>query len=346
MPRGFIFKGVRGVGKTTTAYIFARALMCTGNDPLGCGKCPSCQFIDESGLEAHPDFVYTVGALEPGVDNARMLLERVNQPASQMSKRRVTIIDEAHRLSREAWDAYLAPLEEKDTSSVFIFVTNEADKIPATIQSRCMPMSFGRVHTDVIKGLLAKLATDNGIDYELEALGVIARHFKGIVREAVSTLGMCASMGRITVDLVSMVLDNALEDMCLNVFLNIIQNNQVEAVKLIDEAGRNYNASKVVEVLFSIYARTPWAEPGSAYAAIAAKLPNAKEVDDTFLRWMSGQHLPSDALPLLVYELVNTVDVPLNAVSKAKGGSKVSSAPPRAGAAKPADLEKFMNEVI
>ena len=348
LPRGFIFRGVLGVGKTTTAYLFARALMCTGTDPLGCGKCPSCSSIDENGLDSHPDFL-EVDAASLGkngsiVSETIELLDRANQPPSQLSRRRVTIIDEAHRLSREAWDVFLKPLEDKDTTSIFIFVTNEGDKIPRTITSRCLPIQFRQVNTDVIKGLLAKVATENGIEYELEALQIIARHTKGIVRDAVGALNMCASMGKISVAAVKAFLDNSLEDTCLECYSYLIKGKQVEAVKKIDEAGLSYPTSKVLETMFSIYARTPWAEPGTIYASIAARLPNAREVDDIFIRWSSAGYLPSDALALLVYELLNTVDVPTNATSAAKGGVKYGTTA-KAGMMSAKELEDFINEI-
>jgi DNA polymerase III subunit gamma/tau len=319
--------------------------MCTGGDPLGCGKCPSCSSIEENGLEAHPDFLEVDAASNPGVEHARDLLDRANQPPSQLSRRRFTVIDEAHRMSREAWDVFLKPLEDKDTTSILVFVTNEGDKIPRTITSRCLSIQFRQVNIDVVKGLLAKIATENGIDYELEALHIIARRTKGIVRDAIGALNMCASMGKISVAAVKASLDNSLEDLCLECYSYLIQGKQVEAVKKIDEAGLAYPTNKVLEMMFSVYARTPWAEPGTIYASIAARLPNAHEVDDIFIRWSSAGYLPSDALTLLVYELLNTVDVPTSRTPAAKGGIRYST-PSKHGILTPKEFEDFMNETV
>jgi DNA polymerase III delta prime subunit len=251
-------------------------------------------------------------------------------------------VDEAHQLSKEAWDTYLKPLEAKDTTSVFIFSSNQPESIPVSIASRLTPLFFERVHTDLIFGLLVNLANANNIPYEHDALRVIANKAKGIVRDAVKWLGMVAPLGMLTADLVKDALHDVLEDYCLKCYAALIQNKQIEAVKWVDEAGRNYSTSKVIEVLFSIYARTPWAEPGSLYAQIAGRLPNASEVDSIFIKWLSNTNLPADALPLVIYELMNTLDVPANATSRAKGGS-VSSAPVMGGIIPAEDIEKFLN---
>lgn len=347
MPRGYLFQGPIGVGKTTTAYLLARALMCTGDDPMGCGSCHSCRCIDqvgdiERGLNLSADFTEVDAASNSGVEHARSLMDIMNSPPSGLSRRRILIVDEAQQLSKEAWDTYLKPLEAKDTTSVFIFLSNQPESIPASISSRLTPMHFERVHTDLIFGLLVNLANANNIPYEHDALRVIANKAKGIVRDAVKWLGMVASMGMLTADLVKDALHDVLEDYCLKCYAALIQNQQVDAVKWVDEAGRNYSTSKVIEVLFSIYARTPWAEPGSLYAQIGGRLPNVSEVDSIFIKWLSNTNLPADALPLVVYELINTLDVPANTTSRAKGG-KISNAPVMGGIIPAEDIEKFLN---
>jgi DNA polymerase-3 subunit gamma/tau len=213
--------------------------MCTGSDPLGCGKCPSCTFIDkaediERGLNLSADFSEVDAASTSGVENARNLMDVMNSPPSAMSKRRVIIIDEAHQLSKEAWDVYLKPTEAKDTSSIFIFVSNQPESVPPNIVSRLTPLYFERVHVDLIFGLLVNLANQNDLQYEHDALRHIAQKSKGIVRDAVKWLGIVASMGAITVGIVKDALHDNLEDLCLKCYESIIEDNQVEAVKYID----------------------------------------------------------------------------------------------------------------
>jgi len=253
-----------------------------------------------------------------------------------MSKRRVIIIDEAHQLSKEAWDVYLKPTEAKDTSSIFIFVSNQPESVPPNIVSRLTPLYFERVHVDLIFGLLVNLANQNDLQYEHDALRHIAQKSKGIVRDAVKWLGIVASMGAITVGIVKDALHDNLEDLCLKCYESIIEDNQVEAVKYIDEAGRNYSTSRVIEVLFSIYARTPWAEPGTPYYNIALRLPNVAAIDSIFVKWLSNTNLPADALPLVVYELLNTSETSTSASSRPvkKDGSSLIEQH---------DFDKFLN---
>ena len=338
MPRGYLFQGPVGVGKTTTAYLVAKSLMCTGTDPLGCGSCSSCTFIDkagdiERGLNLASDFMEVDAASNSGVENARNLMDVMNSPPSAMSKRRVIIIDEAHQLTKEAWDVYLKPTEAKDTSSIFIFISNQVEGIPASIVSRLTPLFFERVHTDLIFGLLVNLANQNDLQYEHEALRHIAMKSKGIVRDAVKWLGTVASMGTITVSIVKDALRDTLEDMCLKCYDAIIENNQVEAVRWIDEAGRNYSTSRVIEAMLSIYARTVWAEPGTIHHRISLRLPNVAAVDAIFIKWLSNTNLPADALPLVVYEVLNSSEAPVNDKKSKSGESNKYII----------DIEKFIN---
>jgi DNA polymerase-3 subunit gamma/tau len=337
MPRGFILRGPWGVGKTSVAHLFSRALMCSGENLRGCGRCPSCQSIDKDGISYDPDFVKVDAASKPGVQDARDLLDRMIQPPT-LGKRRVAVIDEAHRLSREAWDVFLEPLEEQDTHSIFLFVTTDGDRIPKTIQSRCLPLPFVRVAEGILTGLLASTAAKHEIEYELEALRAIARHSKGIVRDAIRWLNMAASLGKITLDTASQVLDDPLENVCVKVLLAVAVGNQKSAVKWVDEAGRLSNPTKVIETLFSVYARTLWSESESEEGGIAARLSNIREVNGIFLRWLGAHSLPSDALPLIVHELLDTVKIP-RAPVKEEMSHMHSASSPGVG-----NLEKLMEK--
>src|SRR5271156_4368927 len=185
LSRGIILHGVVGVGKTTSAYLAAKALMCLDEtQPLGCGECASCQLIQSDGIDKHPDFIEIDGAVKPGVGDARDTVEStLTLPV--LGKRRVTIIDEAHWLSAEAWSAYLKTLELGDTESVFLFVSQDYNKIQLNIRTRCIRVAFDRVSQEVLLGHLANAATKNNIAYDLDAIKLIARMSKGIVRDAV-----------------------------------------------------------------------------------------------------------------------------------------------------------------
>ena len=134
--RGFIFEGVRGVGKTSVAYLMARALMCTGPDPEGCGSCASCKTIDTQGIDAHPDFMEVAAAAKSGVDAAREIVTTA-ESMPVLGKRRVVMVDEAHALSPDAWKVYLKPLELVNNDAVYMYVSNKGTQIPDEIRGRC-----------------------------------------------------------------------------------------------------------------------------------------------------------------------------------------------------------------
>lgn len=345
MPRGFIFQGIRGLGKTSVAYIFARALMCQGTDPLGCGHCASCLAIAEHGIEAHPDFkeldAASLGAGGSGADSkveaCRELMSEAVEKAI-LGKRRVIVLDEAQRLSPDAWDVFLKPLEQGDSDTVFIFATTNGDRIPATVQSRCSVLLFSRVGTEAVLGLLANMANRNGIKYELDALKIIAGASKGIIREALSMLNTVASMGTVTKQLVLSVLDS-LEDDCLKVLLALSTKNLEEAVRLVDEVGTRHSAAKTIETLLSLYARSPFKGDEPAFAQVYRGMPNTHEVSSVFLKWMATPYLSPDVLPLVVYELLGSQGSTRTVPGRSMVAASTASAP--ATPAIPSELELF-----
>jgi DNA polymerase III subunit gamma/tau len=324
MLRGYILKGPKGTGKTSVAYLFSRALMCPGGDPLGCGQCPSCRSIDTDGIEHDPDFYETDAASRPGVQDARSLMECMAQPPVA-GRRRVALIDEAHRLSPEAWDVFLKPLEEAGTGSIFLFVTTDDSRIPPTVQSRCLPLPFSRVPDETVAGLLASIASQNGIDYELAALQDIARHSRGIPRDAIRWLAAAASLGKVTREAVGRVLDSPLEDTCLSCLLAVCRGDQAEAAKAADAAALMSPPSRAVETMFSLYARSHWAPPGTELARVASGLPSIRDTTGIFIRWLGTPLLPADALPLLVYELLGVARKPPRGPAGPKDMAKVQA---------------------
>ncbi len=301
--RGFIFEGVRGVGKTTTAYIHSQALMCLGIDPLGCAAasipCPSCRLIETKGIDQHPDFREVDAASNSGVEAARAILDQA-QALPILGKRRVTMIDEAHRLSREAWDVYLKPLEAGDTDTIFIFITNSPEKIPGTIRSRCCRLPFARVAEDTILGLLSAISGENKVTYEMEALRLIAKTAKGRVRDAVKMLDVVAAMGSVTVALVQSQLETTLEDGVADLYKMMLARKQKEAVFAIDSLSRVYSPSKIIEKMFGFYAKAVFTEE---LTDIMLQFGDVPTMTSFFMKWSSVQGLSSDVLPLFLYEL-------------------------------------------
>src|ERR1700759_714535 len=191
IPQAWILTGVRGVGKTTTARILARAL--NYELPDGSVKGPTihmpglgvhCQAIMES---RHMDVLEMDAASHTGVDDVRQINDSVRYaPASARYK--VYIIDEVHMLSTAAFNAFLKTLEEPPEHAKFVFATTEIRKVPVTVLSRCQRFDLRRVEADVLMQHLANIATKEKVEIEPEALGIIARAAEGSVRDSLSLL--------------------------------------------------------------------------------------------------------------------------------------------------------------
>lgn len=185
IAQAYVLTGIRGVGKTTTARILARALNCeTGPTPEPCGICDSCRALD---AEAHPALIEIDAASQSGVDAMRALLEQLPY-APMMGRTKVVVIDEAHGLSRSAWDSLLKTLEEPPPHVVFIFATTEARKIPATILSRCQTFALKRIPPAEIEARLAAVCASDGIPVAPGALTAIALAGEGSMRDAMTLL--------------------------------------------------------------------------------------------------------------------------------------------------------------
>ena len=189
IPQAWILTGVRGVGKTTTARILARAL--NYELPDGSAKGPTirmpvlgvhCQAIMES---RHMDVLEMDAASHTGVDDVRQINDSVRYaPASARYK--VYIIDEVHMLSTAAFNAFLKTLEEPPEHAKFVFATTEIRKVPITVLSRCQRFDLRRVDADVLMAHLANIAGKENVEVEPEALGIIARAAEGSVRDSLS----------------------------------------------------------------------------------------------------------------------------------------------------------------
>ncbi|HUP02558.1 MAG TPA: DNA polymerase III subunit gamma/tau [Bryobacteraceae bacterium] len=185
IAHGYIFSGQRGTGKTTVARILARCLNCVeGPTAKPCGKCASCMEITAGGTV---DVIEIDAASNRGINEMRELRENVRyQPARDRYK--VFIIDEAHQITNEAFNALLKTIEEPPPWAVFVLCTTEAHKIPATIASRCQHFSFRSVDFEDLVARMAWICGEEGIEAEPEALAVLAQSGEGSVRDALSAL--------------------------------------------------------------------------------------------------------------------------------------------------------------
>jgi DNA polymerase-3 subunit gamma/tau len=203
----YLFSGQRGCGKTTMGRVFSAAINCTDlpvfqSDPkkvLPCGSCPSCMLLARG---EHPDFIEIDAASHTGVDNVRQIIESASF-LPVVGRKKIYLIDEAHMLSRAAFNACLKMLEEPPAQALFILATTEPEKVPETVRSRCMQLFFGPVARETIVAHLAHIAQAEAIPYQAEALAVIADSTDGSVRDAVTCFEQAAlAFGTVTVEAV------------------------------------------------------------------------------------------------------------------------------------------------
>lgn len=193
VSHAYLFCGPRGTGKTTMARILAKALMCEQGpttDPDG--TCPECEAIARGD---HPDVYELDAASRTGVDNVREeIIGRVNY-APTRGQWKVYIIDEVHMLSTAAFNALLKTLEEPPAHVVFILCTTDPQKVPETIQSRCQRFDFRRISNEAIVARLGAVCVEEGVDFEGEALDLIAYRADGGMRNALTSLEQLIAFG-------------------------------------------------------------------------------------------------------------------------------------------------------
>ena len=237
LAHAFLLSGVRGVGKTTTARIVARALNCQEDgrtspaaDP--CGQCESCRAISE---DRSVDVLEIDAASHTGVDNIRELLDGVKY-APVSSRYKIYIIDEVHMLSKGAFNALLKTLEEPPAHVKFLFATTEADRVPITVRSRCQRFDLRRISADDLAAYFATLVEKEGVAIDDEALRLIARAADGSARDGLSLLdqAIALSQGSVTSDHVRSMLGLSDQSRILDLFKAVASGQPEEALGLFD----------------------------------------------------------------------------------------------------------------
>lgn len=229
LHHAYILTGIRGVGKTTTARLIARALNCVGKDGNGgptispCGECDNCKSIASG---RHMDVIELDAASHTGVDDVRELLDSARY-APTNARYKIYIIDEVHMLSKGAFNALLKTLEEPPAHVKFIFATTEIRKVPVTILSRCQRFDLQRLSIETLKELFTKILKNENIPADSEALDIIAKAADGSARDGLSLLdqSIVLSNANIKTDVVKNMLGLADRGQTLSLFENLINGN-------------------------------------------------------------------------------------------------------------------------
>ena len=357
IAHAFILTGVRGVGKTTTARIIARALNCVGPDGQGgatvspCGECEPCRAIAE---DRHVDVLEMDAASHTGVDDIRELIDGARYvPASARYK--VYIIDEVHMLSKNAFNALLKTLEEPPPHVKFIFATTEIRKVPVTVLSRCQRFDLRRIDAAVLTEHLGRIAGKEGASVAPEALALIARAAEGSVRDAHSWLAQASSVSadEVSEDQVRDMLGLADRAVVIDLFESLMAGKPAQAL---DIMGRQYEYGvDPVIVVQDLLAFTHWltrlkitesaAEDIAASEAerlrgkdIAARLP-MPELTRTWQLLLKGLgEVLTATLPLAAAEMVLIrvayaagLPTPAELISEIKAGSQAGGGAKAAG---------------
>ena len=192
--QAYIFAGTRGVGKTTLARILAKCLNCQSQENPTSTPCDNCANCEEIRIGRHLDFLEVDAASKTGVDDMRDLLETVQYKPSQ-GRYKIYLIDEVHMLSTSSFNALLKTLEEPPAHIIFIFATTNPDKIPKTVQSRCLQLNLKTVGGPVLSGHLKKIIDLESIPYDEESVELICNSAKGSVRDALTLLDQAIAHG-------------------------------------------------------------------------------------------------------------------------------------------------------
>jgi DNA polymerase-3 subunit gamma/tau len=237
IAHAWMLTGVRGVGKTTTARILARALNCLGVDGTQdkptinpCGVCANCRAILD---DRHPDIIEMDAASKTGVDDVREIIEGARyRPVAARYK--VTIVDEVHMLSKSAFNALLKTLEEPPPHQKFVFATTEIRKVPVTVLSRCQRFDLRRVPQETLAAHYSAIAAKEGIAVEESAIAMIARAADGSVRDGLSLLDQAIAAAEdaapVTADSVRAMLGLADRIAVFDLFADVMQGRLSDAL--------------------------------------------------------------------------------------------------------------------
>jgi len=359
IAHAFLLTGVRGVGKTSTARLIAKALNCVGRDGQGgptihpCGICEPCVAIAEG---RHIDVVEMDAASHTGVDDVREIIEAVRY-ASVSARFKIYIIDEVHMLSKNAFNALLKTLEEPPQHVKFLFATTEIDKVPVTVLSRCQRFDLRRIPSEKLAAHFAKVAEAEQVDVEPEALNVIARAAEGSARDGLSLLDQAIAHGEghVTAAEVRSMLGLADRGRIRRLLETILAGEASAMLTQLDEAhALGIDPTSLIRGLMESLHGVTRAKAGAAGDALQSQEEREAAADwASKLNWAGIHRLwqmllkglndvaeapdPQEAAAMALLRLIHAADLPDPAALVAKlAGAEAVAAAPAAPAAKSA----------
>jgi len=302
IAHAYIFSGPRGVGKTSSARILAKALNCKeGPTPAPCGICSSCIAITDG---SSVDVIEIDGASNNSVDDIRDLRERVKYAPSG-GKYKVYIIDEVHMLSGSAFNALLKTLEEPPPHVIFVLATTEMKKIPATVLSRCQQMPFRRISGTVIRERLRNIAEREGMAIEPQALALVARAADGSMRDSLTILDQISAFSTdITEENVKNLLGITDFNLLAKISLCLIRGDRkgiIETVNLLSEQGTDIRSftKELVQFFRDLLVASVMRKPEAALDLTAEEMTAIREMvaesSEDQLTLMLSEILKADA---------------------------------------------------
>ena len=257
LHHAYILTGIRGVGKTTTARLIARALNCTGLDGNGgptihpCGVCENCKAI---AADRHIDVLELDAASRTGVDDIREILDGVRYKPTN-ARYKIYIIDEVHMLSKNAFNALLKTLEEPPAHVKFIFATTEIRKVPVTVLSRCQRFELQRLTIEDLMKLFNKIVAAENLKADNEALHIIAKAADGSARDGLSLLDQAISLGAgvVKTDVVKEMIGLADRNQTFELFEKLVSGDTKETILKLQEQYKNgANPTSLLQDLINI----------------------------------------------------------------------------------------------
>ena len=363
IAHAFLLTGVRGVGKTSTARLVAKALNCIGPDGQGdptinpCGVCEPCRAIAEG---RHIDVIEMDAASHTGVDDVREIIEAVRY-ASVSARYKIYIIDEVHMLSKSAFNALLKTLEEPPAHVKFLFATTEVNKVPVTVLSRCQRFDLRRIPAETLAEHFAWVAAAENVDVEPEALQAIARAAEGSARDGLSILDQAIAHGegRVTASQVRDMLGQADRGRIRRLLETLLAGDLAATLAQLDEAhALGIEPGSLLRGLMeSLHAVTRAkagasadllisAEEREAAADLAARLSwgNLHRLWQLLLKGLEDVRIapdPHEAATMALLRLIHAAEMPdPSALAAMLAGGGAGIAAPSAPAAKPAPEPK------